>query len=125
MGSAISRLLRFVQEVVGDKKTLADKIGVNPSSLTNWLGEDKEGSPRLIVIEKILEAYPELSVEYLFRDNGPMTIDRKESTGNRDILELEKQINSLQSKISEQEQELLEVYRKLDKIREEIDKSEI
>lgn len=59
--------------------TIADfalKIGISPNTLSNYVQERRKLS--LQVVEAILEAFPEVSAEWLIRGKGEMIISDQE-----------------------------------------------
>lgn len=59
--------------------TIADfalKIGISPNTLSNYVQERRKLS--LQVVEAILEAFPEVSAEWLIRGKGAMIISDQE-----------------------------------------------
>ncbi len=68
-----------------DIKTLAAKIGVTESKLRNEM--NTVGEVGYTVLESLLEKYPELSTEWLFRGEGEMFKLKQEEKSNRTELE--------------------------------------
>lgn len=73
------RLKFFAEEKKLTQYRLAKDIGVTPSAI-NLVFKDRN-ELRISTVEKILSAYPDLSVEWLVLGRGPMLIESGQSWG--------------------------------------------
>lgn len=74
------RVMQIVTQFCNDKKSnFAQMIGVTPSVVGNITGE-RNGNPSFEVLQKILNAFPEINPEWLILGNGAMLKEEQEIT---------------------------------------------
>lgn len=72
--------MQIVTQFCNDKKSnFAQMIGVTPSVVGNITGE-RNGNPSFEVLQKILNAFPEINPEWLILGNGAMLKEEQEIT---------------------------------------------
>lgn len=69
MSDSVKRLKEFMDDKALTSKSLAAKIGVQPSTFSHYF--KGRNSPSANVMNKLLVAYPELNSDWLFRGVGP------------------------------------------------------
>lgn len=99
------RLLLFITDKGISRNAFYTKTGIGNGSL------DKKGGMNTQSIEKVLEVYPDLNLYWLITGKGERTInpDKKEK---------------IKARIEEAPVELLELYRKLDILRDKLQETE-
>ena len=73
----IERIKMLISENAKSERDFAMKIGVNQVTLNNYTANKRKLS--LEIIEAILNAFPEISAEWLLRGTGSMMLNNNES----------------------------------------------
>lgn len=85
MESFIShRLKEFFEKNKINKASFSEKHNVHRTSIYNYLNGDNQ--PTLIFLEHLLNDYPSLNMEWLFRGIGPMMLENVENNVHESTL---------------------------------------
>lgn len=92
----------------GNKSEFAKKVGVTPSVITNITGM-RQGAPSFDVLEKIANAFPMVSCEWLLTGRGNMEKKNDQNINDNDLL---KDLVNAQKEIIKLQKENAELMRK-------------
>lgn len=67
----------------GKKKAFAEKVGLPVSTLQNIVGE-RGSDPTFKILNRIISAYPEVSIRWLMTDDGSITEGRQENQNDEE-----------------------------------------
>ncbi len=68
----INQRVKLLVDFEGTAKKFSKKTGIGPSTISNMIKEDSPPDPRFQTLMSIVFAYPELSIDWLFKGEGEM-----------------------------------------------------
>jgi transcriptional regulator with XRE-family HTH domain len=116
----INQRIKFLVETYGkgNVSAFARSIDVSPTVIASYMPGGRESKPSYDVLEKILEAYPKLRLEWLMKGSGPTY--EEPQTGGFSNVQTAKAHNIQGSHIStggDQSQRIAELEREVEKWR--------
>lgn len=88
----------------GNQSEFARKIGYSQSTLNGYLNEKGEEKIRVVLLQKILNTYPEISDDWLYKGKEPVFKDgsRAETAASKEeVQELKKENERLKKELAE------------------------
>ena len=81
------RLTQIIEHFAdGNEKRFAESIGVKPAVINNYTKGKQQSKPGFEVLHKIIEAYPEVNIEWLLNGKGEMLKGRKKGVTEKIIV---------------------------------------